>query len=715
MINDSRIQKILYGGDYNPEQWPEDIWEEDMRLFHLAGIDVVTLNVFSWAALQPSEDVYDFSKLDKIMDLVEANGLKVCLATSTAAHPAWMATRHPDILRVEYDGTKRKFGARHNSCPNSPTYQKYSVRLADKLAERYGSRECVVAWHVSNEYSGECYCENCERAFRVWLKDKYGTLDEVNRAWDTAFWSHTFYDWDEIVVPDLRSEHFWGNRTNFQGISLDYARFNSESLQRCYEREAEAIHKRLPDAKVTTNLMGAYKDLDYQKWAKSMDFVAWDSYPENTAPWAWNAMNHDIMRSLKGGMPYALMEQTPSVSNWLSYCSLKRPGVMRLWSYQAVAHGADTVMFFQMRRSIGACEKYHGAVIDHVGNENTRVFREISALGGELKTLGNHTLGGRIQAKTAIFFDWDNWWALELSAGPSTDFKYMDEIFTYYRALAEQNYPVDFVGVEDDLEKYEVLIAPAFYMTKTGYDEKIREFVRRGGTFITTFFSGIVDEHDLVITGGYPGRLRDILGIWVEEIDALPPDKHNQITYEGEPYSARMLCDILHSEGAEVLASYETDFYAGSPALTVNHFGEGRAYYVATQLTEEFYRTFMRERMEEKGIRPVLPLSAVSVKTEKCEGSKAEGNQTDSKINCGRSGNLADNNALNAQACGKVEATERFADGKRILYVLNHSEETFAVTLDRDRMDLLAGAERKTGETVLLDPKGVLILEGANK
>ncbi|MCD8016169.1 MAG: beta-galactosidase [Lachnospiraceae bacterium] len=714
MINDSRIQKILYGGDYNPEQWPEDIWEEDMRLFKLASIDIVTLNVFSWAALQPSEDTYDFERLDRIMDLVEKNGLKVCLATSTAAHPAWMATRHPDILRVEYDGKKRKFGARHNSCPNSPTYRKYSVRLAEKLAERYGKRTSVVAWHVSNEYGGECYCENCEKAFRGWLREKYGTLDEVNRAWNTSFWSHTFYDWDEIVVPDLRSEHFWGERTNFQGISLDYRRFNSDSMLQCYELEAEAIRAQIPDAKITTNFMGTYKPLDYQKWAKSMDFVSWDSYPENSAPWSWNALCHDLMRSLKGGQPFALMEQTPSVSNWLSYCALKRPGVMRLWSYQAVAHGADTVMFFQMRRSIGACEKYHGAVIDHVGNENTRVFREVAALGAELKQLGSNTLGGRNHAKAAIYFDWDNWWALEYSAGPNTEFKYLDEVFLYYRALAEQNYAVDFVGTDDSLDGYEILIAPAFYMTKTGYDEKIRDFVRRGGTFITTFFSGIVDEHDLVITGGYPGRLRDILGIWVEEIDALPPETKNRITYEGTAYPAGLLCDILHSEGAEILSVYEKDFYAGSPALTVNRFGEGKAYYVATRLSDEFYSLFLRERMEEKGIRPILDVAdAIRVRIK--EGiPNAEDSCVESPVSGvafnepnGEDSGIMSNLSVISH---NIEATERFANGKSVLYILNHGSEPMEVTMPSDRRDLLSGVLMRQGDRIVLEPKGVRIL-----
>ena len=601
MFQDSRINKVLYGGDYNPEQWPEEIWEEDMRLFKLAGIDEVTLNVFSWAALQPSEDTYNFEKLDKIMDLVEANGLKVFLATSTAAHPAWMAKRHPDILRTEFSGMKRKFGSRHNSCQNSPTYQKYSVLLAKKLAERYGERECVIGWHICNEYGGECYCENCEKQFRVWLKEKYGTIEEVNKAWDTSFWGHTFYDWDEIVLPNMLSEHFEPDRTTFQGISLDYRRFNSEGMLKCYQAEAAAIRSVVPDAKITTNLMGFYKPLDYQMWAKSMDFISWDNYPANEDPYSRIAMNHDLMRGIKGGQPFVLMEQTPSVTNWLAYNALKRPGVMRLWSYQAMAHGADAVLFFQMRRSIGACEKYHGAVIDHVGTENTRVFREISQLGKELQQLGDKTLGARSRAKAAILVDWDNWWAIEYSAGPSRDLKYLDEVFLYYRALEEQNYAVDIIGVE--------------------------------------------------------------------ESDALPRDKRNHFMYGGVSCEASLLCDLMHLEGARELASYEEDFYAGTPVITENSFGAGKAYYVGTRFSQEFYRMFMRERMEEKGISPVL---------EAPEG---------------------------------VEATERFKDGKGVMFVLNHNDEETVFVLNEARKDLLTGEQYEGGTVVTLEAKGVMLLE----
>ena len=666
------VKKMLYGGDYNPEQWDEAVWEEDMRMFRLAGIDCVTLNVFSWAALQSDEVTYHFERLDKIMELVRKNNLKVVLATSTAAHPAWMAKKYPEVLRTEFNGMKRKFGSRHNSCPNSPVYQKYSVALARKLAERYGTYDNIAAWHISNEYGGECYCENCEKAFRVWLKEKYGSIEALNKAWNTSFWGHTFYDWDEIVVPNLQSEHFAQDRTTFQGISLDYRRFNSDSILHNYLGEYEAVKAVTPHIPVTTNLMGFYKALDYQKWAGYMDVVSWDNYPDPTDPPALVAMRHDLMRGLKQGAPFMLMEQTPSVTNWQSYNLLKRPGDMRLISYQAVAHGADTVMFFQMRRSIGACEKFHGAVIDHVGTENTRVFREVSQLGEELKQLGDTTLDSRTPSKAAMLVDWDNWWALEYSAGPSCDLKYMDELANYYTALYDNNISVDIISAQDPLDDYKVVIAPVMYMTKPGADEKIRKFVSEGGTFVTTFLSGLVDEHDLVITGGYPGKLRDILGIWVEETDALPSYMKNSFSWNEKSYECGLICDIMHMENAKALASYDKDFYKGTPVLSRNEFGKGHAYYVATRAGQDFYADFLKKVLEEQGVEPVF------------------------------------------KPCKGVEITLRRKEGTNFLFFLNHNPQETVLIAEKPGTDLLTGKEYRPGDEIVLQTKGVVLFQEQN-
>lgn len=673
MIN-PKIPKIWYGGDYNPEQWDKATMDEDMRMFPLAGIDVATINVFSWARSQRDEESYDFAWLDEIMDRLAAEGIKVCLATSTGAHPAWMAKKYPDVLRVDYQGRKRKFGGRHNSCPNSPTYRKYAPLMARKLAERYKDHPALVIWHISNEYGGYCYCDNCERQFRVWLQKRYETLEKLNAVWNTGFWGHTFYDWDEIVVPNVLSEEFDGNRTFFQGISLDYRRFQSDSLLECYRLERDEIKLVTPEIPVTTNLMGFYPELDYFEWAKHMDVVSWDNYPAIDTPVSFTAMSHNLMRGLKGGQPFMLMEQTPSVQNWSPYNSAKRPGVMRLWSYQAVAHGADTVMFFQLRRSIGACEKFHGALIEHAGHEHTRVFRECAELGSELQQLGDRILDARSRARVAILYDWENRWAIELSSGPTKQLNYVDEIHKYYAALYEQNIQTDVIGVEEDLDKYDVVIAPVLYMVKPGVAERVESFVASGGTFITTFFSGIVDEHDLVTLGGYPGKLRQVTGIWAEETDALLPEQQNHMVMKQDwgplrgSYSCGILCDVIHAETAEVLAEYGTDFYQGTPVLTRNRFGKGQAYYVASSPDAAFLRGFMSNVCEEQGIKPLLDTPA------------------------------------------GIEVVERVKEGTSLLFIMNHNAEAMAFDAgSANQTDLLT--ERPVTGHVTIPARGVMILE----
>ncbi len=582
-----------------------------------------------------------------------------------------MARKHPDILRTDFNGIKRKFGGRHNSCPNSPSYRKYAERLAGMLAKRYKDYENIVAWHISNEFGGECYCENCERAFRKWLKKRFGTVEEMNRGFHTSFWGHTFYDWDEVVLPNLQSEHFLADgedRTMFQGISLEYRRFMSESMRECFRLEYREIKIEMPDVPVTTNLMGLYKPLDYQKWAKDMDFISWDSYPEPGDTPAETALQHDLMRGIKKQESFVLMEQTPSVTNWQPYNRLKRPGEMRLLSYQAVAHGADAIQFFQIRQSIGACEKFHGAVISHAGRDDTRVFQEVEQLGRELEQLGDMFLEGRTPAEVAIFFDWDNWWALEYSAGPSIRMKYLDAVKDYYTAAYESNVPVDMIGMEDEFDSYKVVIAPLLYMTKPGIDKKIRKFVKGGGIFVTTYFSGIVDEHDLVIQGGYPGKLRDILGIWVEENDALPEEEENSFIYKGNLYPAEIICDLMHLEDAEALSVYEKDFYQEMPVITKNRLGRGCAHYVGTRSNSEFYHKFMEDIFTE---------------------AKIEGTMSTAK---------------------GVEATIRVRGDKEVLFLMNHNKDGERVTLNDAYRDLLNDKEYPAGNSIDIGGKGVFVL-----
>jgi len=599
--------RILYGGDYNPNQWPKEIWEQDMVYFKDARINSATINVFSWAKIQPAEDTYYFDELDEIVEMLSKENYDIVLATSTGAMPAWLYKKYPEVARTDYFGRHHKFGQRHNHCPNSLVFQKYAKALVEKLAERYAHNPHVTCWHISNEYSGECYCENCEKAFRVWLKNKYGTIEAVNKAWNMEFWGHTVYDWDEIVLPNALGDGMEnGTDTAFAGLSVDYRRFMSDSMLENYKMERDVVRRYNPDTIITTNLMGTYKFLDYFKWAKEMDIVSWDNYPSYNTPWSFTAMSHDLMRGLKDA-PFMLLEQTPSQQNWQPYNSLKKPGQMRAQSIQTMAHGADTVQFFQLRRSVGGCEKFHGAVIGHVGHNNTRVFREVKQLGEELERLGTSTLGSVNQADVGIIFDWDNYWALDYTSGPTEDLKYVDQIHHYYKFFYDNNIGVNMIPVDADFSKYKIVVAPVLYMVKEGMKEALTKFVENGGILITTFMSGLVNESDNVHLGGYPGPLRELAGVWVEEIDALAPEQTNTITFtDGTRMSCNLLCDLMHLEGAQLLASYDENFYAGMPAITKNTFGKGCTYYIGTNMGQEGIDKVLKMATQQANVHPVV-------------------------------------------------------------------------------------------------------------
>lgn len=601
----SKFKRILFGGDYNPNQWPKEVWEQDMAYFKDAHINSATINVFSWAKIQPSENEYNFTELDEIVDMLSNENYDIVMATSTAALPAWMVKKYPETMSTDSEGRHHKFGARHNFCPNSLVYQKYAKALATELAKRYSSNKNISVWHINNEYGGYCYCDNCQKQFRVWLKDKYKTIDAVNDAWNTEFWGHTFYDWDEIVVPNELSEEAWGGMTSFAGISTDYRRFYSDSLLNCYKLERDAVKSIIPDALVTTNLMGTFKGLDYFKWAKEMDIVSWDNYPAYDTPWSMVAMTHDLMRGLKDE-PFMLMEQTPSQQNWQPYNSLKRPGQMRAQSYQTMAHGADTIQFFQLRRSVGGCEKFHGAVIAHAGTENTRVFREVKQLGEELERLSDLIPGSVNEAEVGVIFDWDNYWALEYTSGPSISLKYVDQIHRYYRYFYEKNIGTSMIPVDADFSKYKMVVAPVLYMVKPGMKEALEEYVKNGGILVTTYMSGIVGESDNVYLGGYPGPLKEMAGVWVEEIDALAPEQHNIVTFkDGSRSKCKIVCDLMHLEGAESLGKYTEDFYAGMPAVTRHSYGKGKLYYIGTCMEEDGIAKILSMAVEDAGAEPV--------------------------------------------------------------------------------------------------------------
>jgi beta-galactosidase len=583
-----QLSRFLYGGDYNPEQWPEDTWANDIQVFKQAHLNSATINVFSWALLEQKEGEYDFSKLDKIVKELSDANFDIVLATATAAMPAWMFKKYPDVARVDYQGRRHVFGQRHNFCSNSKNYQVLASKLVKKIVSRYYKNPHIKVWHVNNEYGGNCYCDNCQNTFRDWLKYKYKNLETLNKAWNMNVWSHRIYDWDEIVVPNELGDAWGaeGTETIVSALSLDYLRFQSESLLKLFKMEKAIIKKYDPVALVTTNFHALpNKLLDYQKWAKEQDIISYDSYPSYNMPTYQSAFLYDLMRSLKH-QPFMLMESTPAQVNWQPYSPLKRPGQMAATELQAVAHGADTVQFFQLKQAIGGSEKFHSAVISHSQRTDTRVFKEVTELGEKLEKTGSTILGSKTKAKVGIVFDWNNFWSYEYIDGITQDLDYVESILDYYKQLYKRNIPTDIISVDDDFSQYDLVVAPVLYMIKSGLAEKIDQYVKRGGNFVASYLSGIVNENDSVYLGGYPGPLKDVLGIWVEESDAVIPGQKITVSLDSNNYQANLICDLLHLEGAHALGNYNSEFYKETPAVSENKWGKGTSWYIGTQLDE---------------------------------------------------------------------------------------------------------------------------------
>ncbi|NAZ76630.1 beta-galactosidase [Kineococcus sp. T13] len=671
-----RTERIAYGGDYNPEQWPEEVWKQDHAAFDLARIDTLTVGVFTWALTQPSEDVYDLSVLERTLDRAHAEGRRVCLATGTGALPPWLARRHPEVCRTDFEGRRHVYGQRHNACPSAPAYRRLAAALAGRVAQRFADHPAVVAWHVNNEYGGACYCDLCAAEFRTWLQARHGTLQRLNDAWNTTFWSHRFGDWEEVVPPNALSEHWRGpDHTAFQGITLDYLRFTSDNLLRTFREEKAAIreHSGLP---VTTNFMGMYRPVDYHRWADDLDFASWDNYPPDDRSASRMALTHSLVRGLKGGQPFWLMEQTPTVTACRDVNPLKRPGILRLWSWQAVAHGADAVLFFQMRQSRGASEKYHGAVLNHAGRTDTRSFQEVAALGAELEAVGGALLGGRTPARVALLFDWDSWWAVEISDGPTRHLKYQATAIAYHRALWEAGAQVDVVPVTADLDGYDVVVAPLLHVVAGDLAERLEAVVARGGSVVTTVLSGRVDEDDNAFLADVPGPLADLLGVRVDETDAQEPAVVNPVRLVDPDGSAPELVsaattafDLVLPRGAQVVGTYGADFYAGTAAVTRRQAGRGAAWYVGTCLDDAGLEWVLRRVLERHDL--VGP-------------------------HAGTPG---------------LEHAVREVEGRRYEFLLHHGHEAVEVTAHTGGTDLLTGRRIEAGEVLPLAPADVLVLE----
>lgn len=597
----SKVAALLHGADYNPEQWENypGIIEKDIAMMKQAKCNVMSVGIFSWAKLEPREGEYDFAWLDSIIEKLYAAGIHIFLATPTGARPAWMSQKYPEVLRVGRNRVPALHGGRHNHCMTSPVYRDKTLKINSLLAERYSQHPAVLGWHISNEYGGECHCNLCQERFRDWLKGRYKTLDALNHAWWSTFWSHTYTDWSQIESPSPQGE------VSIHGLNLDWRRFNTAQVTDFCRHEVAPLKAANAELPVTTNFMEYFYDYDYWQLAEAIDFISWDSYPmwhrekDETQLACYTAMYHDMMRSLKGGKPFVLMESTPSTTNWQPTSKLKKPGMHILSSMQAVAHGADAVQYFQWRKSRGSVEKFHGAIIDHVGHLDTRVGREVTRLGEMLERLPD-VVGCRTEARVAIIFDQQNRWALDDAEGPrNKGMEYEKTVNEHYRPFWEQGIAVDIIDADGDLSQYALVIAPMLYMVREGFAERAEAFVAAGGHLVTTYWSGVVNETDLCHLGGFPGPLRKLVGIWAEEIDCLDDGERNLVQglagnasgLQG-PYQVRHLCELIHAESAQVLATYRDDFYAGRPAVTVNRFGKGKAWHVASRNDLPFQRDF---------------------------------------------------------------------------------------------------------------------------
>lgn len=664
----SFFDHIIHGGDYNPDQWIDtpEIRDEDMRLMNLAHVNSATVGIFSWSVLEPEEGVYNFDFLDEILDKLHQNGKDVILATPSGARPVWLAQKYPEVLRVEETGIRNEYGVRHNHCLTSPVYREKVRNINRRLAERYKNHPAVKMWHISNEYCGECHCEKCQQAFRDWLKVEYhNSLDELNFKWWNGFWSHQVTDWSQINSPKFRGEN------HVSAMKLAWRRFVTDSHISFFENEIAPLREITPDIPVTTNFMKLYDGIDYQKFAKKLDLVSWDNYPawdkgKNEQEACDTAFVHDAFRTMGGGKPFFMMESTPSLVNWHNVNKLPRPGRQELSSIQAVAHGADSVQYFQWRKSRGGHEKYHGAVVDHCGHENTRVFKEVSHLGKVLEKLSD-VVGEGCESQVAVVADWENSWAVKYFCGYNNDRRdYFHECIKWYKAFWKKGVSVDVISMEDDFSKYKLVIAPFLYMLKDGTAERIEAYVKNGGNFVTTYLSCLVDKDDLCYLGGFPaGELKDVFGIWCEETDSLPEGMKNIASFNGKTYDAVHVCDIIHAKGAAVLGEYESDFYKGLPAVTENTYGDGKAYYVAFRNDSDFAEDFCNKLLNDLSVTP----------------------------DCG------------------IEAGEGVAVRKRgeLIFVMNFADGERPVTLDREYKDVVNGSVL-SGE-ITLPVCGYLVLE----
>ena len=642
--------RLCFGGDYNPEQWPEEVWLEDVRLMAEAQVNLVSVGIFSWSLLEPAPGRFDFGWLDRVLDLLHGAGIRADLATATASPPPWLAHRHPDVLPVTFDGRTLWPGGRQAYCPSSPAYRDAAVRLVEAIATRYADHPALALWHVNNEYGchvAHCYCDTSAAAFRRWLRQRYGDLERLNDAWGTTFWSQRYGDWEEIHPP--RAAPTFVNPTQ----QLDFWRFSSDELLDCFRAERDVLRRITPDVPVTTNFMTpSFKPLDYFKWAPEMDLVSTDHYlrPAEGPPTLDLALSGDLTRGLAGGAPWLLMEHSTSAVNWQPRNLPKRPGQMRRDALAHVARGSDGAMFFQWRASRAGAEKYHSGMVPHAGTD-TRIWREVRELGADLRAIGE-VQGSRVVADVALMWDWEAWWAVELDAHPSADVRFLERVRAFHTALHAHGVTADVAPPGRDLAGYRLVIVPSLYLVTDAGAEALARWVDAGGHALVSYFSGIVDPDDAVRLGGYPGAFRELLGVHVEEFHPLPAG--DAVTLD-DGSRADLWIEDLRLAGASAVATYADGPLAGVPAITRKAHGKGVAWYAATRLDESATHGLVARLCEGAGVRPAVERGASGLEAVRRRGSEADYlfllNHGDRPVQVGEAGtDLLTGRAIDTQA-----------------------------------------------------------------
>ena len=669
-------ERIWYGGDYNPDQWPEEVWDDDVRLMKKAGVNLVSVGIFSWAKIETSEGVYDFDWLDRIIDKLGEAGIAVDLASATASPPMWLTQAHPEVLWKDYRGDVCQPGARQHWRPTSPVFREYALKLCRAMAEHYKGNPYVVAWHVSNEYGCHNrfdYSEDAEHAFQQWCEERYGTIDAVNDAWGTAFWAQRMNDFSEIVPPRFIGD---GNFMN-PGKLLDFKRFSSDALKAFYIAERDTLAEITPDLPLTTNFMVSASGsvLDYDDWGDEVDFVSNDHYfIPGEAHLDELAFSASLVDGIARKDPWFLMEHSTSAVNWREINYRKEPGQLVRDSLAHVAMGADAVCYFQWRQSKAGAEKFHSAMVPHAG-EDSAVFRDVCELGADLNKLSDEgILGSRLaKSRVAVVFDYESEWATEHTATPTQHVHHVDEPLAWFRALADQGVTADVVPVRGAWDDYEMVVLPSVYLLSEETTRRVRDYVVGGGRLVVTYYTGISDEKDHVWLGGYPGSIRDVVGVRVEEFMPMGDD------FTGVPDRlglsngavAHDIADVIGSvdESATVLATFKDNPWTGmdgAPAIVAHTFGEGRSVYVGARLGRDGIALSLPEILDSLGM------------------AEAGGND------------------------GRVLHVEREgADGSGFVFSFNRTHETVRVPVEGEVV--VSSFADVDGETASIKPNGVIV------